>query len=160
MQTRKITDAKTTPPKERLPSFQRRHQTQKPEIGRKARREVLTSAAIPHINPNSAQGKSRLRHVRVSALACACPERAKDNSHSSITSVSQKSKVSRNAARLVSQTQRVAQAITGGSNAHSQQVQSATRSLKQRRAIQKIGMQVSAEKTLLMASNTTAAVRE
>ena len=55
---------------------------------------------------------------------------------------------------------RVAQAITGGSNAHSQQVQSATRSLKQRRAIQKIGMQVSAEKILLMASNTTAAVRE
>ena len=92
--------------------------------------------------------------------SCTDSEGLKDNSPSSITSVSQKSQVSRNAARLCSQTHRVAHVIIGGSNAHIQQVHKATLSPKLRLAIQKIAMQVSAEKTLLIASKTTADARE
>jgi hypothetical protein len=40
--------------------------------------------------------------------------------------------------------------MTGGSRAHIQEVQTATLWLKHLRAIRKIGMQVRAEKTLLM----------
>ena len=56
---------------------------------------------------------------------------------------------SRSAARLVSQTHRVHQYITGGMTAQSQPLQIASLSLKHLFAIRKIGMQVSAEKRLL-----------
>ena len=63
---------------------------------------------------------------------------------------------SSSAARLVSQTQRVHQYMTGGNTAHSQAVQTANFSLKHRLAIRKIGMQVSAEKKLFRPSSTSA----
>src|SRR3954467_999363 len=85
---------------------------------------------------------------------------AKKNSSSTTTSVIQKSKVNKNVAKLVSQTQRVAQVITEGNKAQNQQVHRATFSLKHFRPIKKIGIQVSAEKILLMASSTTADVKE
>ena len=63
---------------------------------------------------------------------------------------------SNRAARLVSHTQRVHQYMTAGSKAQSQAVQTATVSSKHRLPIRKMGMQVSAEKTLLMPSKTNA----
>src|SRR5580704_4423286 len=132
----KTTDASTTPPSERLPRFQRRCQGHNPETGRKASREVLVRALTPHSNPNHSHGFHP--------------------SFSSSSRVSQKITASSRAARLVSHTQRVHQYMTDGSKAQSHEVQTATFSLKQRLAIRKIGMQVSAEKTLLMLSRTNA----
>ena len=60
------------------------------------------------------------------------------------------------AARLVSQIARVHQKITLGNSAHAHADPTATFSEKIRRAIRKIGMQVRAENTLLIASSTKA----
>ena len=60
------------------------------------------------------------------------------------------------AARLVSQMARVHQNITLGSKAHAQAAPTATLSENIRRAIRKIGMQVSAEKRLFTLSSTKA----
>src|SRR5262249_22396289 len=114
MQARNTTDARATPASELLPNFERRHTIHTPETGRKSSREVLRTAAAPHSSPNSAQGKRRKCSVRRSGSGCAAAENAREDSQSSITSVSQKSRVSKNAAMLVSQTQRVAQAMIGG----------------------------------------------
>src|SRR5207248_981245 len=107
-----------------------------PEAGRNASREVLVSPATPQSTPKPIHGTIP--------------------SSSSILSVSQKLKASRSAARLVSQTHRVHQYITDGSNAQAQAVQTATFSLKHFRAIRKVGMHVSAEKILLMESRMNA----
>ena len=91
---------------------------------------MLVSAATPQSKPNCSQGFNP--------------------SFSSIVSVNQKITASNSAARLVSQTQRVHQKITEGNSAHVQALQTATFSLKHLFAMRKIGMQVSAEKILLM----------
>src|ERR1700742_747106 len=122
MQARKMTDASATPANDCLPNFQRRRQIHRPETGRNASREVLSNAAAAQSNPNSPQGHRTGGRFWVSGSTCAAPASVRDDSHSSITRVSQKSRVSKKAAMLVSQTQRVAHAIIGGNNAHSQQV--------------------------------------
>src|ERR1700733_3741739 len=114
MQARKIIEASITPPNERFLFVQRRCQAHKPEAGRNARREVLVRAAKPQSTPNSIHGKGPSRSSKVRA--------------------SQKIKVNRNAARLVSHTQRVHQYMTKGSSAQSQAVHTATFLLKHRRA--------------------------
>src|SRR5271165_2838365 len=125
-----------TPASDCLPRFRRRYHAHKPEAGRNASREVLASAAIPQSSPNWIHGTNP--------------------SLSSRSSVSQKTSASSNAARLVSHTQRVHQYITGGIIAHSQPVQTASFSSKHRLAIRKMGIQVSAEKKLLMLRSTSA----
>src|ERR1051325_8511382 len=105
MQARKMIDARANPARELLPSIQRRRQIHKPETGRNASREVLRSAAAAQSNPNNAQDQRRADWL--SDPVCATPASARDDSHSSITSVSQKSRVSKNAAMLVSKTHRV-----------------------------------------------------
>ena len=74
-------------------------------------------------------------------------------------SVSQKITASNSAARLVSHTQRVHQKMTDGSRAHVHADHTATLSSKHLLAIRNIGMQVSAEKTLLRLSRTKAEAR-
>src|ERR1700674_5715357 len=134
-----MTDARITPPNERLPSLARWYQTHNPETGRKDSRAVLVSAAMPHSKPNCS-------HDFVPSV-------------SSISSVSQKIIASSSAARLVSHTQRVHQKMTEGSRAQVQAVHTATFSSKHLFAIRKIGMQVSAEKILLRLRRTQAEAR-
>ena len=64
--------------------------------------------------------------------------------------------VSRSAAKLVSQTQRVHQNMTLGRSAQAHAEPTATFSEKILRAIRKIGTQVSVEKTLFIVSSTNA----
>src|SRR6266852_5743640 len=137
MQTTNTSDASATPASEGLLRFQRRYPHHTPEAGRNASMEVLVSPAIPHNSPNLSHGFNPLRSSR--------------------SRVSQKISARSSAARLVSQTHRVHQYMTGGITAHSQAVQIANFSSKHRLAIRKIGMQVSAEKKLLRPSRTTAA---
>ena len=96
-----------------------------PDAGRNASSTVLFSAAMPHSRPNSSQG--------------IMPSR------SSMVSASQKITASNNADRLVSHTQRVHHDIDIGQKSPSPGGPTATFSEKIRRAIRKIGMQVSAE---------------
>ena len=91
---------------------------------------------MPQSSPNANQGGHPSRSSRVRA--------------------SQKTAVSNNADRLVSQTQRVHQNMTLGSRAQAHDEPTATFSENIRRAIRKIGAHVSAEKTLFIASNTKA----
>src|SRR5580693_3304944 len=132
----KMIEARITPPRDFLPSFARWYQAHKPDAGRNDNRAVLVSAATPHSRPNCSHGFNP--------------------SFSSIVSVNQKITASNSAARLVSQTQRVHQKITEGSSTHVQELHTATFSSKHLFAIRKIGMQVSAEKILLMLRRTRA----
>src|ERR1700693_2118857 len=136
MLTTNSSDASTTPASEDVPRLQRRYHAHSPEAGRNASREVLVRPAIPQSSPNSSHGFSP--------------------SLSSRSKVSQKISASKSAARLVSQTQRVHQYMTGGITAQSQADQMASFSPKHLLAIRKIGMQVSAEKKLFRPSKTSA----
>ena len=136
MQAKKTIDASTTPPRDRLPHCARRYQAHNPAAGRNESREVLLNAVMPQSKPNSIQGIQPSRSSRVRA--------------------SQKIVVSNNAARLVSQIARVHQNMTFGSRAQAHAEPTATFSEKILRAIRKIGMQVSAEKTLFVVSSTKA----
>src|SRR5580692_6297080 len=136
MQAKKMIDASTTPANDRLPSFARRYQTHNPAAGRNESREVPFRAMSPQSNPNSSQGSQPSRSSSVRA------------SHRTV--------VSSRAERLVSQTARVHQNITLGSSAHAHADMTATFSVNIRFAIRKIGMHVSAEKTLLSTSSTKA----
>src|SRR6184192_759373 len=89
------------------------------------------------------------KKASMEGFVSAAPPHRKPNS-----SVSQKIIASSNAARLVSQTQRVAK--PDGSSAQNHDAHTATFSLKQRRAIKKMGMQVSAEKILFNISRASA----
>src|SRR4030095_1418609 len=113
-------EAKITPLREFLPCFQRQYQIHNPEMGRNESREVLVSATTPQSRPNSIHGFQP--------------------SLSSMTSVNQKIRASKKVATLFPHPQRVAKAITGGSKAQIQDVQTATFSSKQFRAIRKIGI--------------------
>src|SRR5206468_11897731 len=137
MQAKNMIEATAIPPTDRLPLFARRYHAHNPEAGKKASMEGFVSAAIPHSRPNSTQGRRPSR--------------------SSNSSVSQKIIASSRAARLVSQTQRVAN--PEGNSAQNHDAQTATVSLKHRRAIKKMGMQVSAEKMLLTINRTSADAR-
>ncbi len=77
-----------------------------------------------------------------------------------MVSASQKITANSRVEKLVSHTQRVHQYMTYGRRPHVQAEPTATFSEKIRRAIRKIGMQVSAEKTLLTVSSTKADARE
>src|SRR6266705_6099333 len=134
MQAKNMIEAAATPAADRLPSVKRQYNTQSPEASKNANMEGFVSAAIPHSSPNSIQGR---------IPSC-----------SSSWSVSQKMIASSNAARLVSQTHRVAK--PDGSSAQNHDAHPATLSSKQRRAIRKIGMHVNAEKTLFNISRTSA----
>src|ERR1700733_7668303 len=136
MQAKKTTEARTMPAIDCLPRCARRYQAHNPATGRNESREVLVSAAIPQSSPNWIHGSRPSRSSRVNA--------------------SQKIAASRSADKLVSQTQRVHQNITLGSNAHPHVEPTATFSEKILRAIRKIGTHVSAEKTLLSVSRTNA----
>src|SRR5208283_5961444 len=96
----KMTDARTTPPSERLPSLARWYQAHKPETGRKDNSAVLVSAAAPHSKPNRSHNLSP--------------------SFWPISSVRWKITASNSAARLVSHTQCVHQKLKGGSSAQVQ----------------------------------------
>ena len=145
-QAKNTIDASTTPARDRrvidcpamdrLPPFARRYQAHNPAAGRNDSSDVLVSAAIPHSSPNLIQGNQPSLSSRVSA--------------------SQKIVASSSADKLVSHTQRVHQNMTFGSKAHAHAEPTATFSEKIRRAIKKIGMQVKAEKMLLMVSRTNA----
>src|SRR5438105_13946435 len=126
MQAKNMIEATAIPPTDRLPLFARRYHAHNPEAGKKASMEGFVSAAIPHSRPNSSQGRRPSRSFS--------------------SSVSQKMIASSNAARLLSHTQRVA--TPHRSSAQNHDAHAATLSSKQRRAIKKMGMQVSAEKIL------------
>src|SRR5438552_2744775 len=134
MHAKKMIEANAIPPTDRLPLFARRYHAHNPEAGKKASMEGFVSAAPPHRKPNSSQERRP--------------------SPPSNSSVSQKIIASSNAARLVSQTQRVAK--PDGSSAQNHDAHTATFSLKHRRAIKKMGMQVSAEKILFNISSASA----
>src|SRR5579871_332321 len=136
MQAKKIIEARTTPGSELFPRFARRDHAHKPAAGRNDSREVLFSAAIPQSAPNSSHGIQPSRSSRVS--------------------VSQKITASSSAERLVSQISRVHQNITFGSKAQAHAEPIATFLEKLRRAIWKMGMQVSAEQAELKVSSTNA----
>src|SRR5579863_6154570 len=136
MQPKKTSDASTTPPNEVLPRLERRPHAHNPAGGKNASREVPFNAMMPHSNPNSNQGSHPSRSSSVSAT--------------------QKISASSRADRLVSHTARVHQNITFGSSAQAHADHTATFSENTLRPIQKIGMQVSAEKRLFKASNTNA----
>src|SRR5580658_10061811 len=136
MQAKNTIEASTTPPKDFLPRRVRRYQAHNPAAGRNDNKEVLLSAMMPQSNPNSNHGSQPSR--------------------SSIVSASQIIVVSSSAARLVSQIARVHQNMTLGSRAHAHAEPTATFSEKIRRAIRKIGKQVSAEKTLFSVRRTNA----
>src|SRR5579872_1730460 len=140
MQAMKTRDATVTPNKDGLPRLARWYQAQSPEAGRKAISTVLFSAAIAHRRPKSIHGFMPSR--------------------SSMVRVSQKIMATSRAEKLVSHTQRVHQYITWGSSAQVHAEPTATFSLKILRAIRKIGMQVRAEKMLLMVSRMNAEDRE
>src|SRR6266851_3110125 len=114
--------ANTPPASADLPFFEDPYQAHNPEGGRNESREVLVRATTPQSMPNAIQGMTPVS--------------------SSISSVSQKITASSSAARLVSHTERVDQNMAKGSSAHIQEVQTATFSLKHRRAMRKTGMQV------------------
>src|SRR5436305_10975558 len=120
-----------------FPPLARRIHAHNPEAGKKESREVLVRAATPHSSPNAIHGRVP--------------------SSSSSSSVSQKMTASSSAARLVSQTQRTAQYITGGSSTHAHALHTATLSLKHFLAMAKIATQVNAEKMLLIQSRISAA---
>src|ERR1700680_3189762 len=132
----KKTDASATPVNDGFPAFHRRYQAHNPDAGKNEISEVLVSAATPHSKPNPIHGVRRLS--------------------SSSSRVNQKITASNKAARLVSHTQRVDQYITIGNNAQPHAPHIATFPLKHFRAIRKIGMHVSAEKTLLIVSKINA----
>src|SRR5215813_4130918 len=132
----KTHDANTMPASERLPAFRLRYQIQRPDTGKNASSDVLVSADTPQSIPNASHGLQPSR--------------------SSMSRVSQKINASRNAARLVSQTQRVHQYITDGNNAHSHPLHTASFSPKLFLAMKKIGTQVSAEDRLLIDNKTMA----
>src|SRR6266704_2972824 len=134
MQAKNMIEATAIPPTDRLPLFARRYHAHNQDAGKKASMEGFVRAAIPHSRPNSSQGL--------------IPSR------SSKSSASWKMIASSNAARLVSQTHRVAK--PDGSSAQNHDAHPATLSSKQRRAIRKIGMHVNAEKTLFNISRTSA----
>src|SRR5246127_5446503 len=134
MQAKNMIEAAATPPSDRLPRFARRYHTHNPEVGKNDNMEVLVSVAIPHSSPNSNQGHRP--------------------SCSSTSSVSQKMIASSNAARLVSQTHRVAK--PDGSSAQNHDAHTAIFSSKHRLAIKKMGTQVSAEKILFNISSASA----
>src|SRR5438105_3631232 len=134
MHAKNTIEATATPAADRLPSLERRYKAQSPDAGKNASMEGFVRAAIPHRKPNSSQGRRPSR--------------------SSSSSVSQKMIASSNAARLVSQTQRVAK--PDGSSAQNHDAHPATLSSKQRRTIRKIGMHVNAEKTLFNISRASA----
>src|SRR5450631_107078 len=136
MHTKKMTDASTTPANDRLPRRARRYQAHSPAAGRNDSREVLLNAVMPHSIPNCSHGIQPSRSSRVRA--------------------SQKIVVSSSAARLVSQIARVHQKMMLGSRAHAHAEPTATFSENIRRAMRKIGRQVSAEKTLFSISSTNA----
>ena len=140
MQAKKTTEASTTPPIDFLPRCARRRQAHSPAAGRNNRSAVPFNAVMPQRNPNSNQGSQPSRSSKVRA--------------------SQTMAASSSADKLVSQTQRVHQNITFGSNAQAHAEPTATLSEKMRLAIRKIGMQVRAEKRLLIASRTNADARE
>src|SRR6267154_4087380 len=121
MAATKKAEAKTTPPKERFPLFDRRHHAHSPDAGRNDSNETFVSAATPQSTPNPIHGVGP--------------------SKSSSFRVSQKIKASSSAARLVSHTQRVDQYITEGKSAQVHAVQTETFSLKHFFAIKKIGTQ-------------------
>lgn len=101
---------------------------------------MLVNAVTPHSNPNVNQGFQPSRSSSVSA--------------------SQKIVVSSSVDKLVSHTHRVHQNITFGSSAQVHADHTATFIENTRRAIRKIGMQVSAENALLSVSSTKADVFE
>src|ERR1700686_1309293 len=136
MHAKKTIEASTTPENDRLPPFARRYQIHNPAAGRKESREVPFRAIRPQSTPNSSQGSQPSRSSRVRA--------------SQITVASSR------ADRLVSQTARVHQNITLGSSAHAHADITATFSENIRFAMRKIGIHVSAEKTLLSTSSTKA----
>src|SRR6185503_3768285 len=129
MVAKKKVAASATPANERFPVLNRRYHAHNPDAGRNVTSEVLVNTATPQSKPKPTQGLAISRF--------------------SSSNVSQKIIVSKNAARLVSQTQRVDQYITVGSKAQAHALQTPTFSLKHLRAIKKIGMHVSAEKMLL-----------
>src|SRR5690242_18770292 len=124
MHAKKMIEAAATPPIDRLPRCPLRYHAHNPEAGKNDNMEVLVSAAIPHSSPNSNQGNRP--------------------SCSSSSSVSQKMIANSNAARLVSQTHRVAK--PDGSSAQNHDAHTAIFSPKHRLASKKMGTQVSAEK--------------
>src|SRR5579872_2283599 len=136
MHAKKMTAASTTPAIDRLPHFARRYHVHNPAAGRNDSREVLLRAVMPQSSPNLIHGSQPSR--------------------SSMVSASQKIVVRSSAARLVSHTARAHQNMTFGSKAHAQAEPTATFSENIRCAIRKIGMQVSAEKMLLIVSSTNA----
>src|SRR3974390_64443 len=99
-------------------------------------RDVLFNATIPQSSPNSSQGRQPSR--------------------SSMVSESQRITASRSADKLVSQMARVHQNMTLGSRAQAHAEPMATFSENIRRAIRKMGRQVSAEQMLFMVSSTKA----
>src|SRR5204863_4391824 len=111
-------------------------QIHNPEAGRKASNDGLVSAVMLQITANASQG------FRPSL--------------SFITSDNQNSTAISRAARLVSHTQRVDQYIIEGRSAQVHALHTATRSLKHRFAVKKMGMQVSAEKMQLMVNKINA----
>src|SRR5579871_2131208 len=136
MQARNTSEASAIPANDGLPRLARRYQAHNPAAGKNASREVLFSAATPHGKPKPNQGSHPLPSSSVSAI--------------------QKIIASSRADKLVSQTHRVHQNITFGKSAQAHAEPTATFSENIRRAIRKIGTQVSAEKTLLSASSTHA----
>ena len=136
MHAKKMTAESTTPVSDRFPIFARRYQAHNPAAGKNDKREVLVSAMIPHSRPNSSQGH--------------------DPSRSSSVNVNQTTVANSSADKLVSQIHRVHQNMTFGSSAHAHADPTATLSEKIRRAILKIGTQVSAEHALLNVSSTKA----
>src|SRR5215469_9092613 len=98
--------------------------------------KITAAKAIPLSNPNCTQG---LRPSRFSK-----------------SSANQKMVVSNRADKLVSHTHRVHQYITYGNRLQNHADHTATFSPKHRRPIKKMGIEVSAEKMLLMSSSTIA----
>src|SRR5215468_3713113 len=134
MQARNMIEASAIPANDRLPRLARWYQAHNTQAGKNASMEVFVSAAIPQSSPSSSQG-------------CR-PSRCSNSS------VRKKIVASSRAARLVSQTQRVAN--PEGMSAHNHEAHTATFSLKHRRAIRKMGMHVSAEKMPFKISRTSA----
>jgi hypothetical protein len=130
MAAKKKIAAKATPAKDRFPVLHRRYHVHNPDAGRNVTREVLVNTATPQSKPNAIHGITPSRFSNSNA--------------------NQKIIASKQAARLVSHTQRVDQYMTVGNSAQPHALQTATFSLKHFRAIKKIGMHVNAEKILLM----------
>src|SRR3954470_14217511 len=119
-----------TPAKDRFPVLHRRYHGHNPDAGRNVTSEVLVSTATPQSRPNAIHGVAPSKFSNSNA--------------------SQKIIASKNAARLVSHTQRVDQYMIVGNSAQPHALHTATFSLKHLRAIRKIGTHVNAEKILLI----------